>query len=75
MDKEGIVFKSDLTSISSLLSVWLDTINGDPNFYMQTQINHLITYSVYKTLVINDVVDVQIIKLQTTNNRPPKKQY
>lgn len=42
---------------------------------MQTQINHLITYSVYKTLVINDVVDVQIIKLQTTNNRPPKKQY
>lgn len=43
---------------------------------MQSQVFYLVIYSIYITLVTNYSIGVaeQVMKFQTTNNRPPNKQ-
>lgn len=67
VDREAIVFKSELTSDSSLLLVWLATTNRDTKFFTCNHKCYLI-YNIYTTFVTNDVVAEQVMKLQTTDH-------
>lgn len=66
--REAIVFKSELTSDSSLLLVWMAITNRDTKFFTCNHKCYLMIYNIYTILVTNDVVAEQVMKLQTTDH-------